>query len=53
MIAMDAFSCYASMYFVAYNFNVADAFEKLTAGRRAEGIPSEVMNVRSDDREWI
>ena len=40
------------MHFVSHKSDAADAFEKFLADLRVEGIPSEVVVVRSDDGEF-
>ena len=49
MIIRDDYSRFAWMYFVPNKSDAADAFAKLLADLRVEGIPSEVVVVRSDD----
>ena len=47
MIVRDNYSRFAWMYFVPHKSDAADAFA--LADLRVEGIPSEVVVVRSDD----
>ena len=37
------------MYFIGHTFDATEAFKKFLADLRVEGIPSEVVVVRSDD----
>ena len=48
MIIRDDFSRYAWLYFISHKFDAAEAFKQLMADLRVEGIPSEVVVVRSD-----
>lgn len=43
----DDFSRYVGLYFILHESDVADAFEQILAD--LEGVPSEVVVVRSDD----
>ena len=49
MIVRDDFSRYAWVYFISHKSDAAEAFEKFLADLRVEGVPSEVVVVRSDD----
>ena len=50
MIVRNDISRHAWMYFVSHKYDAASAFEKFLTDLRVEGIPSEVVIVRSDDR---
>ena len=49
MIIRDDFSRYARSYFISYKSNAAEALKLFLADLRVEGIPSEVVVVRSDN----
>ena len=51
IIVRDDFSRHAWMYFVSHKHDTASTFEKFLADLRVDGTPSEVVIVRSDDRE--
>ena len=48
MIVRDDFSRYAWVYFISHESDATEAFEKFLTDLRVEGIPSEVVVVRSD-----
>ena len=50
MIVKDDFTRYAWLYFLERKSNAADAFRKILADVRGDGVPSEVESVRSDNR---
>ena len=53
MIVKDDFTRYAWIYFLKQKSNTADAFKKFLVDVRADGVPSEVIIVKSDDGgEW-
>ena len=53
MIVKDDFTRYAWVYFLKQKSDTADAFKKFLVDVRADGVPSEVIIVRSDDGgEW-
>ena len=53
MILKDDFTRYAWVYFLKRKPDTADAFRRVLADVRADGVPSEVLLVRSDDGgEW-
>ena len=47
MIIRDDFSRYAWLYFISHKSDAAEAFKQFWADLRVEGIPSEVVVVRS------
>ena len=49
MIIRDDFSRHAWLYFVSHKSDTAEAFKQFLADLRVEGIPSEVVVVRSDN----
>ena len=49
MIIRDDFSRYAWVYFISHKSNAAEAFKQFLADLRVEGIPSEVVVVRSNN----
>ena len=49
MIIRDDFSRYAWLYFISHKSDAAEAFKQFLADLRVEGIPSEVVVVRSDN----
>ena len=49
MIIRDDYSRYTWMYFISYKSDAADTFAKFLTDVRLEGIPSEVVVIRSDD----
>ena len=49
MMIRDYFSRYAWLYFISLKSDAAEAFKQFLADLRAEGIPSEVVVVRSDN----
>ena len=48
MIIRDDYSRYAWMYFISHKSDAADAFAKFLSDLRIEGIPSDVVVIRSD-----
>ena len=49
MLVKDDFSRYAWVYFVKHKSDIAGAFWKVLADVRADGVPSKVEIVRSDN----
>ena len=49
MIIKDDYSRYTWMYFISHKSDAADKFAKFLSDLRLEGIPSEVVVIRSDD----
>ena len=49
MLVKDDFSRYAWVYFLKHKSDAADAFRKFLADVRADGVPSKVEIVRSDN----
>ena len=49
MVMRDGFSRYAWLYFISHKSDAAEAFKQFLADLRVEGIPSEVVVVRSDN----
>ena len=49
MIMGDCFSCYPWLYFISHKSNATEAFKQFLADLRVEGVPSEVVVVRSDN----
>ena len=49
MLVKDDFSRYAWVYFLKHKSDAADAFRKFLANVRADGVPSKVDIVRSDN----
>ena len=49
MIIRDDFSRYAWLYYISHKSDAAEAFKQFLADLRVEGIPSEVVIVRSDN----
>ena len=49
MIIRDDFSRYAWLYFISHESGAAEDFKQYLADLRVEGIPSEVVVVRSDN----
>ena len=49
MIIKDDYSRYTWMYFISHESDAADTFAKFLSDLRLEGIPSEIVVIRSDD----
>ena len=49
MVIKDGFSRYAKLYIIFHKSDAAEAFKHFLADLKVEGIPSEVMVVRSDN----
>ena len=49
MIIRDDYSRYTWMYFISHKCDAADTFATFLSDLRLEGIPSEVVVIRSDD----
>ena len=49
MLVKDDFPRYAWVYFLKHKSDAADAFRKFQADMRADGVPSKVEIVRSDN----
>ena len=49
MLEKDYFSCYPWVFFLKHKSDTANAFRKFLADIRADGVPSKVENVGSDN----